>query len=369
MTKTGHPFDQIVYVLQGGGALGAYQAGVCEALIERHSLPDWIIGTSIGAINGSIIAGNKPENRIKKLNEFWDRISTPLFSFGNYEENSFMQAYENILYAQWIALYGQPNFFRPRLINPWFLTHTTPDKISLYDTSELKETLESVIDFDILNKCHIRLTLGAVRIKGGKAVRFDNTHHTLSVEHIMASCALPPGFPAVKINGEYFWDGGLSSNTPFAVVLEEKVPQKLLCYIVNLFSYPEHLPSSLIDVYKSKKDIQYASRHQEVLHYFCELHYLQHTVDLLQKTIVAHNNDIDVALKRIKEMGHPTSLNIIRFHYQDISSDMWSKDFNFSLAAIKRHWNRGYKDANKAFEKPEWIDLVTDETGVALHEF
>jgi len=267
-----------------------------------------------------------------------------------------------------IALTGQPNFFKPRLINPLLFSADTPDKISFYDTSELRETLKKVIDFDLINQNKVRLTLGAVRIKGGKAVRFDNTHQVIGPEHIMASSALPPGFPAIKIDDEYFWDGGLSSNTPFAVVLEEKIPQKLLCFIVNLFSYPEHTPTSLMDVLKYKKEIEYASRHQEILHYFCELHYLQHTLDLLSKTIM-NNNDLDSAIKKIQEIGHPTSLNIVRFHYRDSRSNLWSKDFNFSMQAIKEHWKTGYNDAKKALEKPSWLDLVVDDSGATIHEF
>jgi len=363
-----HPYDQIVYLLQGGGALGSYQAGVCKALLEHDCAPDWVVGTSIGAINAAIIAGNKPQDRIAKLNEFWDTVSYPLPSFIGLEDNIFLQEFENYFNSALITLTGQPNFFRPRLINPWIFSEKTPDKISFYDTSELRETLIKVIDFDLINKNPVRLTLGAVRIKGGKAVRFDNTHQVIGPEHIMASSALPPGFPAIKINNEYFWDGGLSSNTPFAVVLEEKIPQKLLCFIVNLFSYPAHIPTSLMDVLKYKKEIEYASRHQEILHHFCELHYLQHTLNLLSTTVF-NNHDLDETLKKIEQIGHPTSLNIILFHYRDRRSNLWSKDFNFSMQAIKEHWTAGYNDATRALENPSWQDLVVDESGAAIHEF
>lgn len=363
-----HSYDQVVYLLQGGGALGSYQAGVSQALLEQGCAPDWVVGTSIGAINAAIIAGNKPQDRIAKLNEFWNTISYPLPGLIGLEDNILLQEFQNYFNSSWIALTGQPNFFKPRLINPFLFSADTPDKISFYDTSALRETLQKVIDFDLINKNPVRLTLGAVRIKGGKAVRFDNTHQIIGPEHVMASSALPPGFPAIKIDDEYYWDGGLSSNTPFAVVLEEKIPQKLLCFIVNLFSYPEYIPTSLMDVLKSKKEIEFASRHQEILHYFCELHYLQHTLNLLSKT-VTNNNDLDQALRKIELSGHPTSLNIVRFHYRDRRSGLWSKDFNFSQQAIKEHWKVGYHDASKALNQPSWLDAVVDDTGATIHEF
>lgn len=368
MTTQPNSYDQIVYLLQGGGALGSYQVGVCQALLENDCHPDWVVGTSIGAINGAILVGNKPEQRIAKLREFWDRISCPIPGFMEFGDNIFLEKFQNYLYSQWIATYGQPNFFKPRIYNPFFLQDTTPDKISFYDTSELRKTLKKVINFDLINEKKIRLTLGAVKIKGGQAVRFDNFHQEIGPEHIMASCALPPGFPAIKIDGEYYWDGGLSSNTPFAVVLEEKVPQKLLCFIVNLFSYPERVPSSLMDIFKCKKEIEFASRHQEVLHAFCELHYLQHAINTVAKTI-KKNHDLDEAVKRIQEIGHPLALNIVQYHYHDKRGNLWSKDFNFSLPAIQEHREAGYKDVIDSLKNIPWRDFNVDENGVVLHEF
>lgn len=368
MAHTIQSYDQIVYLLQGGGALGSYQAGVCEALIEHNCAPDWVVGTSIGAINAAIIAGNKPEHRVAKLKEFWDMLSYPFPILIDVKDNILLQELHNIFTAQWIALFGNPNFFVPRLVNASLFSTHTPDYISFYDTSELRETLTKVIDFDLINQKKIRLTLGAVRIKGGKAVRFDNTHQVIGPEHIMASSALPPGFPAIKIDNEYYWDGGISSNTPFIVVLEEKVPKKLLCFIVNLFSYPEDIPKSLMDVLKYKKEIEYASRHLEILHYFCELHGLQHTISVLSKT-VTNNNVLDLALKKMKQQGHPTSLNIVHFHYRDQRSSLWSKDFNFARQAIREHWQTGYHNAKNALKKSIWLDSDVGETGVLMHEF
>ncbi|KTC83043.1 patatin-like phospholipase family protein [Legionella cincinnatiensis] len=368
MTDKNKSYDKIVYLLQGGGALGSYQLGVCEALLEHDYSPDWVVGTSIGAINAAIIAGNKPQNRVTKLNEFWSSITSSFPIFIEVDDNVLLQEFQNYMSAYWIAFFGQDNFFKPWLINPIFFLANTPDKISIYDTSQLRETLEKVIDFKFINQKKVRLTVGAVNIKGGKLVHFDNTHQEIGPEHIMASCALPPGFPAVKIANEYYWDGGLSSNTPFAILLEEKMPKKLLCFIVNLFSYPEHLPSSFMDVLTCKKEIVFASRHHKVLDYFRELHCLQHTIHELPKEVMK-DKDIETAMQRIVQSGHPTALNIVRFHYQKMKSDLLSKDYNFSEQAIKAHRNSGYTDAQKAIKKSAWQSSPVGDKGAIIHEF
>src|SRR5579883_913390 len=226
MASEARSYDKIVYLLQGGGALGAYQAGVCQALLEHQCEPDWVVGTSIGAINASIIAGNEPQDRIAKLKEFWNMVTVPVPEFIGPENNMLVLQSFNYWVAQWILMYGVPHFFKPKYITPSLFINNTPDKISFYDTTELRTTLEKVVNFKLINQKRVRLTLGAVRIRGGLDVHFDNTKQIIGPEHIMASSALPPGFPAIKIDGEYYWDGGVSSNTPFSVLLEEKISQK-----------------------------------------------------------------------------------------------------------------------------------------------
>lgn len=368
MTNKLHSYDQTVYLLQGGGALGSYQVGVCQALLEHECMPDWLVGTSIGAINASIIAGNKPKDRIDKLNEFWNTITSPLLLPHVPTDNYLFGEWKKFWSAQWTLWFGQPGFFKPRLMNPWFIS-STPDNISFYDTTELRQTLENVIDFDLINEKKIRLTLGAVNARTGLSVRFDNIRHNIGPEHVMASCALPPGFPAIKIDNEYYWDGGISSNTPFSVVLEEKIPKKLLCFIINLFSYREHIPSTLMGIIKSKKELEYASRHREILHYFLELHYLQNIIHSTAK-LITNNTDLNNAVKKITDIGHPTSLNIVRFHYLDKPSDLWSKDYNFNWQALNEHRQAGYVDALNALKKPIWLDQPVDEiNGAIIHEF
>ncbi len=367
MASEARSYDKIVYLLQGGGALGAYQAGVCQALLEHQCEPDWVVGTSIGAINASIIAGNEPQDRIAKLKEFWNMVTVPVPEFIGPENNMLVLQSFNYWVAQWILMYGVPHFFKPKYITPSLFINNTPDKISFYDTTELRTTLEKVVNFKLINQKRVRLTLGAVRIRGGLDVHFDNTKQIIGPEHIMASSALPPGFPAIKIDGEYYWDGGVSSNTPFSVLLEEKISQKLLCFLVNLFTRPEYIPTSLMDIYKYKKEIEFASRHQEVLHYFYELHYLKHAIDILSKTV--HDPNIEKMLKKIAQYRHPTSLNIVRFHYRDPASSLWSKDFNFASVAINDHWQHGYNDVQKAFKFSTWLNEMVDESGALVHEF
>lgn len=367
-TAKKHPFDEVVYLLQGGGALGSYQVGVCEALFSFGCEPDWLVGTSIGGINAAIIAGNKPEKRIQKLNQFWEMISARLPTFPFHEHFFYLQRWQNFCQAQWILWNGQPGFFKPRSWNLCAMSPQTPDQISFYEIDELADTLEKVIDFDLINSCKVRLTLESINIRNGAHTKFDNFRQTIDARHVMASCALSPGFPAIKIDEEYYWDGGMSSNTPFSIILEEKIDKKLLCVIVNLFAYPNHLPSDMMDVVKTKKELEYVSHHQEVLNSFLELHFLQNTIASLAKTAV-HDQSVDKALQKIAKTGHPLSLNILRFHYADKPTDLWSKDFNFSRNLIEQHQHCGYLDAQKAIQSPSWLDLKVGPTGAVIHEF
>lgn len=370
MKSAVHGYDQVVYLLQGGGALGSFQAGVVEALVQNDLNPDWVVGTSIGGVNAAIIAGNPPEQRLAKLKEFWDRVSSPVPFFPAIKDtNEAVQECINNYCAIVIALFGVPAFFRPRFNYSWLMGARTPDEISFYNTDALRKTLLDVIDFDLINKKPIRLSLGAVNVRTGQPVHFDNFRHIIRPEHVMACGALPPGFPAVKIDEEYYWDGGVISNTPFSVVLEERIPQKLLCFIVNLFTYPNQIPTSMMSVMKVKKELEYASRHHEVLHSFCELHFLQHAIELLAKT-ADKDQDLAHVLKIIKQTGHPTSLNIIQFHYQDRPCNLWSKDFNFSFQAIDEHWQAGCRNVQEALKKPGWLKWdIDDEWGAVIHEF
>lgn len=360
-------YDGIVYLFQGGGALGSYQAGVYEGLLDCHFPPDWIIGTSIGAINGSIIAGNKPEHRIQKLKEFWEIVSSPISDFLVATENHHFRKWENIWSAQWALMFGQSGFFKPRLINPWLNLFRLPNEISFYDINDLRKTLEETIDFEIINQKKVRLTLGAVCVDNGDLTYFDNTQMEIKPHHIMASCALPPAFPAVKIDEKYYWDGGISCNTPLGVVLEDKIPQHLLCFIVNLFAKCEVLPNSMLDVIKRRKDLEFSGHYDKMLESFCKIHRLEHTIHQIrlknkEKMFAHFEHDT-------KNIEHISKLNLIRFHYRDRPYDVWSKDFEFSRQSIQEHYQSGIDDVQRAINDPKWLAPIPDNQCVLMNNY
>ena len=267
------PFDHIALVLQGGGALGAYQCGVYQALSEADLVPDWLAGISIGAINAAIIAGNAPENRVQRLRAFWELITAtpgvpPMMPWleqiqswalhGDAARQVFGQAS-----ATTAMISGAPGFFAPRLPPPWLQPSGTLEATSYYDTAPLKSTLERLIDFDRINAGATRFSVGAVNVQSGNFAYFDTTTHRIRVEHIMASGALPPGFPAIEIDGEFYWDGGLVSNTPLAWVVDADSRQDTLTFQVDLWSARGDVPKTLADVSTRQKEIVYSSRTRE----------------------------------------------------------------------------------------------------------
>ena len=239
---------KIIYVFQGGGALGSFQVGGVEALYEHDYRADMVVGISIGGMNAAIVAGNPPEKRLEKLKQFWNKItvSIPL------PNSPFlgMSKIHNYFGAQHALHFGQPGFYKPKILSPWLLSHVTPDQLSFYDTSPLRETLNEVIDFEYLNQGHVRLCLGATDLASGDFVFFDNSKEKITVEHIMASGALPPGFPAIEIDGRYYVDGGVYANTPLSKVLEEFADTEhdicnVLCFMFDLFSASGPLPHTM----------------------------------------------------------------------------------------------------------------------------
>lgn len=363
-------YDQTVYLLQGGGALGAFQLGVCTALMEHGYEPDWIVGTSIGAINGAIIAGNKPEDRIAKLKGFWQRIATPLpsASFDSYGLEILRKQFS----ANWTLCYGQQGFFRPRMWNPLLNTvELTPDKISFYDTSELYETLEEFVNFNLINQKKVRLSLGATSVESGIFQLFDNTKQTIGPEHVMASGALPPGFPAVKIEDQYYWDGGIVINTPLHTVLMEPSSQKYLCFVVNLFSpEEEHLPHNLLDVLSRKKDIEFASRHRRFLQVFSELHHLKHYLHRAMQVIKQLDKKPELPFfKDLERAEAPKYLKLVLLHYRGHSSDLESLDYEFSAQTVREHEKEGYILTNDALKQSKTTAPLVGDQAFELIEF
>ncbi|MGE3302617.1 MAG: patatin-like phospholipase family protein, partial [Hyphomonadaceae bacterium] len=262
---------RVALVLQGGGALGAYQAGVYQALCEADIQPDWISGVSIGAVNAAIIAGNPVEKRVERLREFWRRITErPIWAFTP-DGDIFRQA-RNAASSMMTASFGQPGFFSPRLLGPWFSAPGAAEATSYYDTAPLRETLCDLIDFDRLNSSAIRFSVGAVNVRTGNFVYFDNSHEPIEPEHVMASGALPPAFPMVKIGTDHYWDGGIVSNTPLQYLLDHEDGLNAMVFQVDLFNARGNLPRDIHEVLARQKDIMYSSRTRHNTDVFKRVH-------------------------------------------------------------------------------------------------
>ena len=262
---SGRPeFERIALLLQGGGALGSYQAGVYQALAEADLHPDCVAGISIGAINSAIIAGNPAAERVDKLRRFWETVSSPPLGIPDIGGLKLSNDFQHQMVNQWrafgILMWGAPSFFQPRIPPPVFTPAAAPDRLGFYDTKPLKSLLESLVDFDRINAQETRFGVGAVNIKTGNFIYFENQTHKIAAEHIMASGALPPGFPAIEVDGEYYWDGGIVSNTPLQWVLDSRPRQDTLAFQVDLWSARGELPRDMIEVDVRQKDIRYSSR-------------------------------------------------------------------------------------------------------------
>src|SRR5215470_13920617 len=302
---------QIALALQGGGALGSYQAGVYQALAEYGYEPDWVAGISIGAINSAIIAGNAPEDRVARLRQFWEQVSSPSASWPDSPLETWQDTMRR-LSAMSALLFGQRGFFRPNLLRCW-ITGTLPT--SYYDTSDLKGTLERLVDFDRISALETRFSVGAVNVRTGNFAYFDNARQTIRPEHVMASGALPPGFPAIEIDGEFYWDGGLVSNTPLRYILETLPRHSTLAFQVDVFAAPGELPSCLDAVSEREKDIRYSSRTRMGVETFRYAHNLRRNIaKLLAKLPDALKNEPEVEF--LTGAACQTSMDIVELIYR-----------------------------------------------------
>ncbi len=365
-------YDSVVLVLQGGGALGAYQAGVFEALGEHGIQPSWVSGVSIGAINAALIAGNPPERRTAALKDFWKTIAPPQ-SPTPFE--SFIQAFTPPDKAQTTAhqlsaframTSGQPGFFKPRFPSP-LLSMGESSETSYYDTKPLKATLERLVDFDRINAKEMRVSFGAVNVRTGNYIYFDNTDHTIKPEHIMASGALPPGFPAVEIDGESYWDGGLVSNTPLFQVLEDTPRRNMLVFQVDLWSAHGHVPTTMAGVLERQKDITYSSRTRLNTDSERTAQVLRNaTARLLKKLPPEMANDPDVLA--LQKNACPALINIVHLIYQRKRHELDNKDYEFSNATMLAHWECGLEDTLHSLEHRDWLQLPTGASGMVTHD-
>ncbi|MES2127972.1 MAG: patatin-like phospholipase family protein [Pseudomonadota bacterium] len=359
---------RIVLVLQGGGALGAYQAGVYQALHEHDLVPDWIVGTSIGAINAALIAGNEQANRLQRVKAFWDRVShrdtIDMKRVGETERRS------NItLTTMDTVLRGAPGFFMPRLFSLFgFGATVAPEQASFYDTEPLAATLDELVDFDYLNAPGgMRLTVNAVNVGSGELAHFDSLDGDLTADHVRASGALPPAFAPVRIGTQLYWDGGLYSNTPLESVLGELHAGDTLCFMVDLWSAEGPEPHTLDQVQTRQKDVTYASRSQRHIDDYVATHELQRKLrQLYARLPAAKRTEADRA--ELAALGCGSTLHIVRLPYAGRDWNMASKDVNFSRGSIEWRWGQGYADALRALKAAGWLAAVAADTAVVVHE-
>jgi NTE family protein len=359
------PFECVALVLQGGGALGAYQAGVYEALTEAGIHPDWVAGISIGAINCALIAGNPPERRVDRLRAFWESITAGFswFDWANVPKGDAARKWLNQLYAGFALVAGAPGLFAPRYPPPWLYPPGNANATSLYDTSRLRATLERLVDFDRLNAGATRLSIGTVNVRSGNFVYFDTKTHTIGPEHIMASGALPPGFPPIEIDGEHYWDGGLVSNTPLQWVVESLPRFDTLAFQVDLWNARGELPRSFAEVSTRQKEIQYSSRTRASTDSFKRIQRLRRvTADLLDKLPDELRRSPEAAL--LRNVADRKVYNIVHLIYRAKNYEGPAKDYEFSRGSMEDHWRAGYYDVVRTLRHPGVVERPTNHEGV-----
>jgi len=348
---------KVALVLQGGGALGSYQAGVYEALSTSQYLPDWVAGISIGAINAAIIAGNAPAKRVERLKAFWEGITAPWLPWPTL---ACAIAGENRRASSLNAIiFGQPGFFAPRPAMHWLLG-VTP--ISYYDTGALRETLERLVDFDRINAREIRFSIGAVNVRTGNFAYFDNAQMIIRPEHVMASGALPPGFPPVQIDGEYYWDGGLVSNTPLQYVLESIPRRSRLTFQVDLFYARGRQPTDLEEVREREMDIRYSSKTRAITDMLRAMHDVRHNINSLWDRLPEDLRKTPEA-KFLYEFGCVTTMDVVELIYRPTDAQGHSKDYEFSRTTMRTRWAQGLADAQTTLLASPWLAPMPPEVG------
>ncbi len=355
---------QTVLVLQGGGALGAYQCGVYEALHEAGIEPDWVIGTSIGAINASLIAGNEPNKRVGALREFWQRMAK---QSSNRVQTPWPQFDQSMAFWQTVCS-GIDGFFKP---NPLaFLGSNVPlgaDRAGYYSTAPLRQTLSDLVDFASINHGRPRLTVGAAHVRTSRMRYFDSRDTPIGVEHILASGALPPAFPAVRIDGELYWDGGILSNTPSEVVFEDFPRRNSLIFAVHMWNPDGPEPVTLADVQHRMKDVQYSSRVSSHITRQQQTHRLRHIVTQLAHHIPEAVRNTD-AVRDLVEYGCMTQMHVVRLLAPQLDHEDHTKDIDFSVSGIASRWQAGLDKTRAAIAAAPWQTLVDPIEGVVLHE-
>jgi NTE family protein len=351
-------------VLQGGGALGSYQAGVYEALASSEYMPDWVAGVSIGAINGAIIAGNAPKDRVARLRSFWEEITAPTMLWPR--TSGPLATGQRWASALMAIAFGQPGFFAPQPQHPLL----PPDKrLSYYTTSALKQTLERLVDFDRINVGkETRLSVGAVDVDTSDFIYFDSAKMKIGPEHVMASGALPPGFPPVEIDGRQYWDGGLFSNTPLQYMVDYHPRRSRLIFQVDLFpAHARHRPTNLDEINEREKDVRYASRTRLTTHALRERHNVRHAINELYELLPPEIANTEEA-KRLYEHGCVTTMDIVQLIYRPDEPQGALKDFEFSRPTMDVRWQQGLSDAHATLQASPWLAPMRHDLGVRVFD-
>ncbi len=356
---------QVVLVLQGGGALGAYQVGVYQALHEAGIEPDWIVGTSIGAVNGALIAGNPPDRRLAQPGKFWAGIEQ---HFGAKIPNRFSPGFDNAITNLITVAAGIPGFFMP---NPIIMfgqqARVGTENAAYYTTAPLRRTLTNLIDFDYINEKYMRLSLGAVKVSTGEMTYFDSREEAITMEHVMASSAYPPAFPAVHVNGDFYWDGGIYSNTPIEAVLDDNPRRDSLIFTVDVWNPEGTVPETLWQVAGREKEILYASRASSHLARQKQIHHLRHVIQELTKVMhedVPHSEKV----KELTSWGCQTTMHVVRLVANGIDGEDHLKDIDFTPAGIEARWQAGYADAQRMLDASPWDRPVNPVEGIVIHD-
>jgi NTE family protein len=375
------PYDCIALVLQGGGALGAYQAGVFEGLHEAKIEPHWVAGISIGAINAALIVGNAPAQRVEKLREFWQTVTAPpllpatppAWHLAATQGHAAARTALGWFEASRALLEGQRGFFSPRVPSPVFSLDAAPDELSHYDTAPLVATLERLVDFDRLNDPKgLRLTVSAVNVRTGNYELFDNQRGPwagrIGPQHILASGALPPGFAAVPIEGEYYWDGGLVSNTPLATVLDDEPRRDTLAFQVDLWSAIGPLPRNLLDVEERGKDIRFSSRTRAVTRQLERERHLRRVLREVLTQLPASARKSDAWCREAHALASDKRFNVVQLIYQEKEWDGQAKDYEFGAASMRDHWASGLADLRKSLAHPDWLAPPSGHATSVTHD-
>ena len=358
--------DRIALVLQGGGALGAYQAGVYQALHEAGLEPDWVNGVSIGAVNAAIIAGNRPEHRLERLREFWETI-TARPDWMALPDGDIARQFGNAMSAFGAMMLGQPGFFQPHQMNPWLSPRGAKTAASFYDTTPLQQTLARLVDFDVLNSRTTRYAAGAVNVATGNFAYFDNNTIEIVPDHIIASGALPPALPMAQVGTDWFWDGGLVSNTPLQHLLEQVGGANVLVFQVDLFSARGIVPRDMHEVLSREKDIRFSSRTRLITDYFRNHYQLRVRLrDALAKVPEDRLSDAEVELKR--ELSDLPEITILQMIYQQRAYEGQAKDYEFSARSMREHWESGYRDTERTLRRKDWLTMCPVEQGIVVHD-